>query len=310
MQIDQATTLRNLAKNVALSGQSTCPQERTKATTAMADREIQPQPPLVRTIAISSGKGGVGKTSLTVNLAIALSRLGQKMLILDGDLGLANVDILLGLHAKYNLHHLVKGTKKLDDLVINGPEGIKIIPGGSGLYQMANLSDYQAQTLVKSIATLDGTADFLLIDTAAGISANVVNLVRGTSEVIVVACPEPTSVTDAYGLIKTLSLECRRITIKLIINMAQNWAEAEDARRRIASAAKHFLGTEIEHVGSVPFDVNVARAVQQQIPFVVATPRSPASAAISEIGHKLLNDPKRNARQNFTAFLHKRLNCL
>lgn len=301
MPMDQATGLRNLVDTLRSAADVSqlepwCSYARRTSGVGLAPlsqpvyergRSVRS----TRTIAVTSGKGGVGKTNLTVNLAIVLSRMGQRVLILDGDLGLANVDVVLGVHSRYSMQHVLNGAKTIDEIVVEGPESVKIVPGGSGLYDMANLDDDRAQALMESIAALDGTADVLLIDTAAGISDNVVNLVLGAGEVLVVASPEPTAITDAYGLIKVTAGESRQARFKLVVNLADSAVEAEGAAQRITSAADRFLNVEVDYCGFIFADPNVAKAVMQQIPFVVAYPRSPASVCINSLGRRLLGQP-------------------
>ncbi|MGQ9674407.1 MAG: MinD/ParA family protein [Chloroflexota bacterium] len=297
MEVDQATRLRSLVEElkthdgaIELSAGVCRDGENRTARNALARtwRGLNRVGAPLRTVAITSGKGGVGKTNLTVNLAIALSHLGRRVLILDGDLGLANVDVLLDIHPRHNLQDVVEGRRTIEEIVLEGPDGVRVVPGGSGLYDMANLDDHRAQYLVESAAALDGIADTLLIDTAAGISANVVNLVQAAGEAVVVASPEPTSITDAYGLIKVIASSSRQPQFRLVINMAGSVAEADEVARRVVLAARQFLGLEIDYCGMIPTDANVVKAVRRQTPFLVAYPKSAATLGVTALARRLV----------------------
>ncbi|MGI6225623.1 MAG: MinD/ParA family protein, partial [Peptococcales bacterium] len=176
----------------------------TKNLKAKAECEISGKSRLTKVITVASGKGGVGKTNFTLNFGLALAELGQKVLILDADLGLANVDVILGIVPKYNLLHVINDEKELSEIVIEGPKGIKIIPGGSGIYELADLKEWQLERFLIRLTTLEKEYDYLLIDTGAGISKNVLDFALAADEIFIITTPEPTSITDAYGLIKTL----------------------------------------------------------------------------------------------------------
>ncbi len=198
-----------------------------------------------RTIAITSGKGGVGKTSIAVSLAIALARGGASVTLLDADLGLANINVILGIIPKYNLYHVIKGKKKLSDIVIPVPEGVKIIAGASGFHQLANLEPKQRTSFIESVAELDAD-DFMIIDTGAGVSQNVLSFLMASDEVIVVTTPEPTAITDAYGIIKSIAAQTPDKSIKILVNRVQSVAEGNRVAQRVINIAGQFLNIKVE----------------------------------------------------------------
>jgi flagellar biosynthesis protein FlhG len=221
-----------------------------------------PNKPLV--ISISSGKGGVGKTLTTVNFAIAASMMGHRVLVFDGDLGLANVDVVLGLHARYNIRDVLDGQVKIEDIMIDGPAGIKVIPSGSGISKLQQLSYVQKQVLSEELSSLDGLFDIIFIDTGAGISDNVIHLNKKADKIVVVTTPEPHAMTDAYALIKVLEENTNAATkskVGLLVNMARTDNEAENVAKRLSDVAQKFIQTKIEYLGRVPHDPQVTRSI-------------------------------------------------
>lgn len=247
-----------------------------------------------RAIAVTSGKGGVGKTSLTVNLGVALSQLGLRVGILDGDLGLANVDIVLGLTPEYNLSHVLYGQKRLDEIILTGPSGVFIFAGGSGVYELANMSQWRLQRFVQNIAALDSHLDVILIDTGAGISRNVMGFVSSCDEVIVVTTPELTAITDAYGVIKLLLTNNPSARVRVVVNMARTEAEAEKVLSGLQGVLSHFLkvNVSLELLGYIPQDSAVSRAIQEQSPLVLSYPNSKAALSIDSIARRLVTGAK------------------
>jgi len=243
---------------------------------------------LARIISVTSGKGGVGKTNVVVNLGIGLARRGSRVLVIDADLGLANVDIVLGLTSRYNLYHVIKGEKKLQEIIVDGPEGLKVIAGGAGIRELANLSNSQRVQFIASMSELDDYADIILIDTSAGISQNVLGFVLASDEAIVVTTPEPTAIRDAYGIIKAIALENKDAKIRLIVNMAANPQEAEDVASRIEMVARQFLDIGLDKLGYILRDPAVPESVLKQKPFMVAYPTSKASKCVEVIADRLL----------------------
>ncbi len=241
-----------------------------------------------RTIVITSGKGGVGKTSLSVSLAIAIAQDGKSVTLLDADLGLANINVILGIIPKYNLYHVIKGKKKLKDIIIEVPEGIKIIAGASGFQQLANLDVKQRDEFINSIAEL-ANDDFLIVDTGAGISQNVLSFVMAADEVIVVTTPEPTAITDAYGIIKAIASQSNEKHIKLIVNRAQSVSEGKRVAQRVINIAGQFLNIKVEELGFVYEDMYVPKSVRNQKPFIVSYPNCKASGCVKIIADRINN---------------------
>ena len=241
-----------------------------------------------RILVITSGKGGVGKTSLSVSLAIALAQDGKSVTMIDADLGLANINVILGIIPKYNLYHVIKGKKKLSDIIIEVPEGIKIIAGASGFHQLANLDAKQREDFRGSISEL-ANDDYLIIDTGAGISQNVLSFILAADEIIVVTTPEPTAITDAYGIIKTIASHNNEKQIKLIVNRAQSVTEGQRVAQRVINIAGQFLNVKVENLGFVYEDAYVPKSVRNQKPFIVGYPKSKASGCVKVIADRINN---------------------
>jgi flagellar biosynthesis protein FlhG len=242
-----------------------------------------------RVITVTSGKGGVGKTNFAVNLGITLSKLGQKVLLVDADLGLANVDVMLGMIPKFNLGHVLLGEKKIADIIINGPEGMKIIPGGSGLYKLANLGEKKLTQCLAHLNELEKTTDIILIDTSAGLSKGVLKFVLAAGEVIIITTPEPTAITDAYGIIKVIAGNKRELPIRVVVNMVKNEKEAGEVMERLAAVTQRFLGIDLVRLGFIPLDTVVPKAVKQQQPFILSHPRSAVAQSIIQMANQLIS---------------------
>lgn len=241
-----------------------------------------------KTIAVTSGKGGVGKSSLSVALAIALSHKGHSVTLLDADLGLANINVILGIIPKFNLYHVIKGKKKLKDIIIEVPEGIKIIAGASGFHQLANLDEKQRLEFIESVSELDGD-DYMIIDTGAGISQNVMSFVLASDEVIVITTPEPTAITDAYGIIKSIASQYADKSVKLVVNRVQTVSEGKLVAQRVINIAGQFLNIKVENLGFVFDDDHVPKSVRNQKPFIISYPNAKASACINIIADRIAN---------------------
>jgi flagellar biosynthesis protein FlhG len=239
-----------------------------------------------RVIAVTSGKGGVGKTNVSVNLAILLAQRQHRVLLFDADLGLANVDVLLGLHPDYTLQHVLYGERELVDVLVTGPCDVKIIPGASGMVELANLNDAQRGGLIECFSRLGDETDIVLVDTSPGVSRNVISFAAAADEVIVLTTPDPTAVMDAYAIIKAIARENLSSRIHLLVNMVQDEQEACEVAQKIILLARQFLNVTVEAVGGVPTDRSVAWAVRQQEPFVLAYPRSAAAESLRLVaGH-------------------------
>ncbi len=235
-----------------------------------------------RIITISSGKGGVGKTNVSTNLAINMAKLGKEVVVMDADLGLANVNVMLGIIPKYNLYNVLKGQKTISEVITDTPEGIKIIAGASGFSQLADLNHEQKANFVRDIEKLD-SVDVVFIDTGAGISDNVLSFVVAADEVIIVTTPEPTAITDAYGIIKTIASKKIESNIKLIVNRVQSENEANKVAERVINIANQFLGVKVENLGFIYEDSIVSKSVIKQRPFFEVDPKSKASLCITDI---------------------------
>jgi flagellar biosynthesis protein FlhG len=241
---------------------------------------------------VTSGKGGVGKTNVSVNLSYALMKLGQEVMVLDADLGLANVDELLGTVPQKHLGHALAGVADILDIIYDGPGSLKLIAGGSGVGELADLSDTDLQRFIQSLRKLESRADYLVVDTGAGLGRSVRNFVLAADIVLVVTTPEPTAMTDAYALIKSVVQKNPAADIKLIVNQVESKAEADEAAARLSAAMLRFLGASTEYLGAIPADREVPRCVRNQKPFFLANPTSPASQAIQAIASRLLGDPE------------------
>jgi len=242
----------------------------------------------IKTIAITSGKGGVGKTNLVAGLAIAMRRLGRKVLVFDADLGLSNIDVLLHLAPRYNIQHLLSGEKGLDEIIIDGPLGIKILPASSGIQELTSLDEFQRLKIIESFETYDGEMDVLLIDTAAGLSENVAFFCTSSEEIVVITSPEPTAITDAYALIKVLFTRYQEKDFKIVVNAVKDQEEGLEVFRRLSLASERFLHISLSYLGSIPYDEAVRKAVMAQRSFVDLYPNSPASRSIIEMAERLI----------------------
>ena len=272
---DQAEQLRNLANS------SWADKTRSSAS---------PNSRSTRIIAISSGKGGVGKTNVVVNLALAMARQNRRVLILDADLGLANIDVVMGITPRFNLQHVISGQKTIREIAIPGELGVQVISGGSGLTELANLTDEQRDRLIAGMSELETMADVLLVDTGAGIGANVLQFILAAQELIVVTTPEPTAITDAYSLIKVVSRLSSDVSLKLLVNQVRTAREAEEITNNITGVAKRFLHLDIGTYGSLPYDTNLVKAVRRQMPVTLAYPNSPAAYAFGSLAARIWNE--------------------
>lgn len=243
----------------------------------------------IKVIAISSGKGGVGKTNITVNLALSMMKLGCKVAVLDADLGLANIDVVLGLRPKYNLSHVVRGEKGLEEIIVSTKSGLRIIPASSGVAEMTQLSPMQYSALISAFSYLTTNIDTLIIDTGAGISDNVCCFNRAAQQSIVVVCNEPASITDAYALIKTMNKDYGLQRFHVLSSMAKSSQDAKSLFLKLANTAHQFLDVQLNYLGMVPFDEDIKKAVQKQRAVVEAYPRSKATEAFKNIAKKADN---------------------
>ncbi|PWK49132.1 flagellar biosynthesis protein FlhG [Pleionea mediterranea] len=241
----------------------------------------------VKVIAVTGGKGGVGKTNLSVNLGVYLSSLGRNVMLLDADLGLANVDVMLGLRVERNLKHVLNGECDLRDIVVTGPSGLKIIPASSGTQKMAELSPAEHAGIIRAFSDLGQNLDYLIVDTSAGITDNVVSFTRASQDILMVVCDEPTSITDAYALMKVLNRDHQIERFRIVANMVRSPQEGREIFAKLTKVTDKFLDVMLDYVGSVPFDENVRKAIKKQKPILELFPRTPASVAIKSVGKKI-----------------------
>jgi len=258
-----------------------------------------------RVIAITSGKGGVGKTNIVANLGFALSQLGKKVLILDADFGLGNLDVLLGVAPKYNISHVIRGDKTIEEILEEGPGKIKILPAASGIQELTQLTHDQKMQFFTHLDRLIDDMDILLIDTAAGISSNVMDFNVMAHEIIVVVSPEPTSITDAYALMKVLSLKYAEKSCKLLVNQVASSREAQDVFRQLDLVTDRFLDIRIDYFGCVLRDDNLTRGVKHQRLVSDLYPESKASRCFSELAKRMSKlSPASRPKGNTNLFWH------
>jgi flagellar biosynthesis protein FlhG len=280
----------------------------TVSSKARAKPIRKPAAAPVRVISVTSGKGGVGKTNIAANLAVALAQAGKKVLIWDADLGLANIDVLLGLKPEYNIHHLLNGEKGLRDIIVEGPAGIKIMPASSGIQELSALTEGQKVRLLTELDEYDEKLDFLLVDTGAGISSNVMYFNLAAQERIVVATPEPTSITDAYALIKVMSTKHQQKRFKVLLNMVSDAKEAKKVFSLLASVSdKHLDSISLDYLGFISRDDMLLKSVRQQKSVLQAYPSSAAGKCFQAVAGTLLRAPVDPSLDGNIMFFWKRL---
>ncbi len=283
---DQAQTLRSLGNQLGESPRISAGSNRA-----------------ARVLSVTSGKGGVGKTSVVSNLAVTLGKMGKKVLIIDADLGLANIDVVFGLAPQYNLNHFFSGQHSLTEILVKGPSGVHILPAGSGVQQFTRLDSGHKMRLLEDLETLPGDFDIVLIDTEAGISDNVTYFNQAAQDILVVTSPEPTAITDAYALMKLLSSQYQEKSFSLIVNSVRHTDEALDVYRKLTMVSNRYLDISIDYLGGIPFERKMYEAVRNQKVMVELYPSNKVSLAFEQLGRKLVagNDhtqPK-GSLQNF-----------
>jgi flagellar biosynthesis protein FlhG len=260
-----------------------------------------------RVVAVTSGKGGVGKTNVSVNLALAMAAQGRRVLLMDADLGLANVDVLLGLRPLYNLSHVIQGERTLEEILIDGPGGIKIVPAASGVKPMAQLSVVEHAALVRGFSDLSLNFDTLLVDTAAGISDSVITFSRAAQDVIVVVRDEPTSLADGYALIKVLNRDHGIGRFHILSNMSNSPQEGQTTFAKLANVADRFLDVTLNYLGTIPYDECLVKAVRSQRSGVDAYPGSRSTQAFKNLARAADKWPKPIGPSGYLEFLVERL---
>lgn len=261
-----------------------------------------------RIITITSGKGGVGKTNTTINIAIQLSKLGKKVVILDADLGLANIEVLMGVTPKYSLEDVINGRKSIEEILTPGPMGISFISGGSGVKELIRISDAQLNFFVQNLTKLDKMADIILIDTGAGLSNSVMSFVKAVDEVILVTTPDPTAIMDAYSLIKLLKNDVLDLPkVNIIINRVDTEQEGYEAFDKLFRVSYRFLGVKLESLGYVPYDSYLVKAVKSQNPIMISYPKAASAKAFEKLGNRLLNIPysSETNKSGITSFIKR-----
>jgi len=302
---DQAERLRQIIENLKIEDDGKKEFNKTEGN-SLSNTDYSAR---TRVISVTSGKGGVGKSNFTVNLGIILAQMGYRVVIFDADFGLSNIDVLLGYASKYSLANVIDNTKDITDIMIEGPYGIKLISGGSGLIELVNIDRGQLDYLISSLSKLESMADFLIIDTGAGINNSVVSFLLASSEVICITTPEPTSITDAYALIKTLSIKDKSKKISVVVNKADSFREAEEIMHKLTVVCSKFLNIKVNKLGYILRDDSVVKAVKIQQPFTLINSKSAASKNVSELAKRLLQDDyNQNDQLGMKSFISRLLN--
>jgi flagellar biosynthesis protein FlhG len=297
---DQAEKLREIMrqKNAA----SALGEGAGKVQAAREYREGKP-----RIITITSGKGGVGKTNLSVNMALAFARMGKKVVVMDADLGLANVNVILNMIPKYSLYHVIKKQKTIREILVETEYGISIVAGASGFSQIANMNDKERQEFINELDTLSD-ADIIIIDTSAGVSSNVLDFIAAADDAVIVTTTEPTAITDAYGIIKIIATEYENLNmgLKLVVNKAKGAADAKKVADRMTNIAGQFLNIKIDYLGFIYEDPTVSHAVIKQRPFMVTDPKCKASICVQHLVERMDRN-KADAKESggFNAMLRR-----
>lgn len=242
-------------------------------------------------ISIASGKGGVGKSSLCVNMGIALTTLGYKVLVIDADFGLANVDVMLGVNTPYNMGHLLRREKTMDEIIQEGRGGVRFISGGSGVFELLQMDERQLDNIMKDLQRLSEPVDVILFDLGAGINDNIIRLIEASTETLVITTPEPTAILDAYALVKTIVKESGQENIRLVMNKCESKKEAQTATDGFIQVIKRHLSADVKPLGYVLYDKNVVDSIKSQTPVMLTYPNSVTANNISDIARALMNIP-------------------
>lgn len=252
---------------------------------------IREQARWARVLAVTSGKGGVGKTSTSVNLAIALAQQNQRVVVVDADLGLANVEVLMGLNSLYTLQHVIHGERTMSEILVKGPGGIELVPGSSGLAKLADLGPGARQHVLAGLKELQELADFVVIDTMAGIGQNAIAFAAAADEILLVTTPEPSAIVDGYAAVKTIYQLRDDAVFRLIINLVANDRQAHAVSSKLSNVSQQYLGRKLSYLGHIPRDPHVTQGVMQTYPFLLRYPNAPASKAVRDLATRLIQRP-------------------
>ncbi|OAB41353.1 MinD/ParA family protein [Paenibacillus glacialis] len=291
---DQAQSLRKLVSN----------SERARSLDPQGNQDSG----LAKFITVTSGKGGVGKSNFTLNFALSLQSLGHRVLIFDADIGMANIDVLMGTTSRYNLHHLLQREKSIQEIVAIGPNGLSYISGGSGITDLISLSEHDLQYFTSQIELLASQVDYIIFDTGAGLSKENIQFITSADECLVVTTPEPTAITDAYALIKIIHGIDQDVAFQLIVNRVDDVQEAMFTANKIKLVARKFLDKDITMLGYISDDYHVVQAVKKQVPFSMAFPNSVASKDVQRLAKYYVKVPSASERETLTGikgFMHK-----
>ena len=291
---DQADTLRHMARQARTT-------KSNESSVAIDGKKSG-----IRVLSVTSGKGGVGKSNVVSNLAISLAALGKKVLLIDADLGLGNLDVLLGLSPAYNLNHVFNGEKGISEIIVDGPGGIKIIPAGSGVQEYTSLGQHERLRLLDELDMLEEQFDIMIVDTEAGISENVTYFNVASQDIIVVVSPEPTSITDVYALIKLLATRYSEHHFKVLVNMAKDSEDALEVFRKLANVAGRFLDISLDYLGCVVKDEKVVEAVKRQKAVCELFPDSEAAICFSTIAKRIVENTRKTTLKGNIQFFFRR----
>lgn len=265
-------------------------RDQAQALRELVEKNAEPTR-AVKIVTIASGKGGVGKSSLCVNIAIALSTLGYRVLVVDADFGLANIDVMLGVTSQYNLGHLLRGERTIQEIIHEGRHGVRFISGGSGVFELLKMDEAQLRDMMSNLIGLRDPADVILFDAGAGINDNVLQLIESSTDTVVVTTPEPTAILDAYALVKTIVREGGQHNIRLVMNKCENKHEATVAVDGFMQVIRRHLSVEIESLGYVLYDHEVVNSIKSQTPVMISHPNGATAKNITDITRTLMNIP-------------------
>lgn len=268
-------------------------------------RMVSPQP--VRAIAVTGGKGGVGKTNVSVNLGVAMAEAGHKVMLLDADLGLANIDVVLGLHPNYDISHVLRGERTLEEILIEAPGGMKVVPGASGIQALSEMSSAEHTGIIRAFGDIGEDFDTLIVDTAAGISDTVLSFSRASHEIVVVVCDEPASITDAYAIIKLLNRDYGHHRFRVLANMVRSAQEGRELYNKMCRVTDRYLDVTLSFMGAIPYDDNLRKAVRSQRPVVQAFPRSRVAQGFRNLAKKVETWPQPKGANGQVQFFVERL---